>query len=83
MAGPGEAHSAAVTREILEETGYRSSALKLIACCDRELQDNPPPLSLGRVNHRQLARALARHRDPCLATEFDQRGRRPLADSGT
>ena len=109
-ADPGDAPSAAVTREILEETGYQSSAVKLIACWDRELQDNPPPLpvhvyklfflcrpgvavqppaalettgvgwfdvsappplSLGRVNHRQLARALAHHRDPTLPTEFD------------
>ena len=109
-ADPGEAPSAAVTPEILEETGYPSSAVKLIACWDRELQDNPPPLpvhvyklfflcrrdgaaqlpqtletldvgwfgldalpplSLGRVNQRQLARALAHHRDPSLATEFD------------
>ena len=109
-ADPGDAPSAAVTREILEETGYPSSAVKLIACWDRELQDNPPPLpvhvyklfglcrrdgaaqppqaletldvgwfgldalpplSLGRVNQRQLARALAHHRDPSLATEFD------------
>jgi ADP-ribose pyrophosphatase YjhB (NUDIX family) len=43
-ADPGEAPSAAATREILEETGYHSSAVKLIACWDRELQDNPPPL---------------------------------------
>jgi ADP-ribose pyrophosphatase YjhB (NUDIX family) len=109
-ADPGEAPSAAVTREIVEETGYHSSAVKLIACWDRELQDNPPPLpvhvyklfflcrrdgavqppaaletldvgwfdldglpplSLGRVNHRQLGRALAHHRDPSLPTEFD------------
>ena len=102
--------SAAVTREILEETGYHSSAVKLIACWDRDLQGNPPPLpvhvyklfflcrrdgavqppaaletldvgwfglsalpplSLGRVNHRQLERALAHHRDPSLPTEFD------------
>jgi ADP-ribose pyrophosphatase YjhB (NUDIX family) len=109
-ADPGEAPSAAVTREVLEETGYPSSAVKLIACWDRELQDNPPPLpvhvyklfflcrrdgpaqppqpletldvgwfgldalpplSLSRVSHRQLARALAHHRDPSLATEFD------------
>jgi ADP-ribose pyrophosphatase YjhB (NUDIX family) len=109
-ADPGEAPSAAVTREILEETGYHSSAVKLIACWDRELQDNPPPLpvhvyklfflcrregtvqppaaletldvgwfnvhalpplSLGRVNHRQLERALAHHRDPSLPSEFD------------
>jgi ADP-ribose pyrophosphatase YjhB (NUDIX family) len=30
-----------------------------------------PPLSLGRVNHQQLQRALAHHRDPTLTTEFD------------
>ena len=109
-ADPGEAPSAAVTREVLEETGYPSSAVKLIACWDRDLQDNPPPLpvhvyklfflcqrdgaaqppqaletldvgwfgldrlpplSLGRVNHRQITRALAHYRDPSLATEFD------------
>jgi len=109
-ADPGDAPSAAVTREILEETGYHSSAVKLIACWDRDLQGNPPPLpvhvyklfflcrrdgavqppaaletlavgwfglgalpplSLGRVNHRQLGRALAHHRDPSLPTEFD------------
>ena len=109
-ADPGDAPSAAATREILEETGYHSSAVKLIACWDRELQGHPPPLpvhvyklfflcrrdgavqppaaletlevgwfglgklpplSLGRVNHRQLDRALAHHRDPSLPTEFD------------
>lgn len=109
-ADPGDAPAAAVTREILEETGYHSSAVKLIACWDRELQGNPPPLpvhvyklfflcrrdgavqppaaletlgvgwfgvdalpplSLGRVNQRQLGRALAHHRDPSLPTEFD------------
>ncbi len=109
-ADPGDSPSGAVTREILEETGYHSSAVKLIACWDRELQDNPPPLpvhvyklfflcrregtvqppaaletldvgwfdvqalpplSLGRVNHRQLERALAHHRDPSLPSEFD------------
>lgn len=109
-ADPGDSPSSAVTREILEETGYDSAAVKLIACWDRELQHNPPPLpvhvyklfflcrsdgavqppaaletldvgwfnlqalpplSLGRVNHRQLERALAHHRDPSLPTEFD------------
>ena len=109
-ADPGEAPSVAVTREVLEETGYGASVVKLIACWDRELQGNPPPLpvhvyklfflcrdegavrepealetldvgwfgldelpplSLGRVNHRQLDRALAHYRDPSLATEFD------------
>jgi ADP-ribose pyrophosphatase YjhB (NUDIX family) len=109
-AEPGDAPSAAVTREILEETGYHSSAVKLISCWDRDRQDNPPPLpvhvyklfflcrrdgavqppaaletldvgwfgvdalpplSLGRVNHHQVERALAHHRDPALPTEFD------------
>jgi ADP-ribose pyrophosphatase YjhB (NUDIX family) len=109
-ADPGDSPSSAVTREILEETGYHSSAVKLIACWDREVQQNPPPLpvhvyklfflcrpdgtrqepaaletldvgwfamdelpplSLGRVNDRQLARALAHHLDPSLPTEFD------------
>jgi ADP-ribose pyrophosphatase YjhB (NUDIX family) len=109
-ADPGDAPSVAVTREVLEETGYYSSAVKLIACWDRDRQGNPPPLpvhsyklfflcrrdgavqapaeletlevgwfglgelpplSLGRVNHRQLERALAHHRDPSLPTEFD------------
>lgn len=109
-ADPGDAPSAAVIREIIEETGYHASAVKLIACWDRELQANPPPLpvhvyklfflcrsdgavqppsaletldigwfsvdalppmSLGRVNHRQLERALAHHRDTSLPTEFD------------
>jgi ADP-ribose pyrophosphatase YjhB (NUDIX family) len=109
-ADPGDAPSAAVTREILEETGHHSRAVKLIACWDREQQGNPPPLpvhvyklfflcrgggavqapaaletldvgwfglgalpplSLGRVNQRQLERALAHHRDPSLPTEFD------------
>ena len=32
---------------------------------------DPPPLSLGRVNQRQLERALAHHRDPSLPSEFD------------
>lgn len=109
-ADPGDSPSAAVTREVLEETGYRTSVVKLIACWDRELQHNPPPLpvhvyklffmcrrdgaaqppaaletldvgwfgvdalpplSLGRVNPRQIGRALAHHRDPLLPTEFD------------
>jgi ADP-ribose pyrophosphatase YjhB (NUDIX family) len=109
-ADPGDSPSAAVTREILEETGYHSSAVKLIACWDRELQghlpplpvhvyklfflcrrngavqppatletldvgwfalDALPPLSLSRINSRQLERARAHHRDLSLPTEFD------------
>jgi 8-oxo-dGTP pyrophosphatase MutT (NUDIX family) len=38
-ADPGESPSVAVTREILEETGYRSSAVKLLSCWDRDLQN--------------------------------------------
>jgi ADP-ribose pyrophosphatase YjhB (NUDIX family) len=109
-AEPGDAPSIAVTREILEETGYHSTAVKLIACWDRHVQGHRPvlpvdvyklfflcradgtvqepaaletldvgwfavgelpPLSLGRVNRRQVERALAHHRDPSLPTEFD------------
>jgi ADP-ribose pyrophosphatase YjhB (NUDIX family) len=109
-ADPGDAPSVAVTREILEETGYQSSVVKLIACWDRDVQGNLPPLpvhvyklfflcrsdgavqppaaletlevgwfetdelpelSFGRVNHRQVGRALAHHRDLSLPTEFD------------
>lgn len=111
MAGPiqGTRPLPTATR-ILEETGYHASAVKLIACWDRERQANPPPppvhvyklfflcrhdgavlqpsaletlgigwfdvqalppLSLGRVNHRQIERALAHHRDPSLPSEFD------------
>ncbi|WP_380169571.1 NUDIX hydrolase N-terminal domain-containing protein [Jannaschia sp. R86511] len=33
--------------------------------------DDLPPLSLGRVNERQLRRCLAHHRDPTLPTELD------------
>jgi ADP-ribose pyrophosphatase YjhB (NUDIX family) len=33
--------------------------------------DELPPLSSGRVNERQLRRALAHHRDLSLPTEFD------------
>ena len=43
-ADPGDSPSAAVTREILEETGYYCSVVKLIACWDRDVQHNPPPL---------------------------------------
>ena len=109
-ADPGDTPSAAVTREIREETGYHTAAVKLIGCWDRDTQghvpalpvgvfklfflcrrDGPvqppstletldvgwfglgelPPLSAGRVNARQVERALAHHRDPGLPTEFD------------
>lgn len=109
-ADPGDAPSAAVIREIGEETGHEATVVKLIACWDREVQDNPPPLavhawklfflctrhgparplsapdildtgwfavtalpplSLSRVSHRQIERALAHFRDPALPAEFD------------
>jgi len=113
-ADAGDAPSIAVTREILEETGYQSTAVKLVGCWDRERHghlprlaahvwkmfflcraggpgtgpdqepdaletldvgwfalDALPPLSLGRVNPRQIERALAHHRDLTLPTEFD------------
>ena len=109
-ADPGETPSTAVTREIVEETGYHATAVALIACWDRDRQGNRPPLpfhvyklfflcrpdgpvqepaaletldvgwfgidalpplSLGRVTHHQIERALAHHRDPSLPTEFD------------
>jgi ADP-ribose pyrophosphatase YjhB (NUDIX family) len=109
-ADPGDSPSEAVTREILEESGYHASVVKLIACWDRDLQGHLPklpvhvyklfflcrrdgdvqapaaletldvgwfalgelpPLSLGRVNQREIERALAHYHDPSLPTEFD------------
>jgi ADP-ribose pyrophosphatase YjhB (NUDIX family) len=43
-ADPGDSPAEAVTREILEESGYHSSVLKLIACWDRDLQGHLPKL---------------------------------------
>jgi len=43
-ADPGDTPATAVAREILEETGYHGSVVKLIACWDREVQGHPPPL---------------------------------------
>jgi ADP-ribose pyrophosphatase YjhB (NUDIX family) len=45
-ADPGDAPSVAVTREVLEESGYPTTAVKLIACWDREQQANPPPMPI-------------------------------------
>jgi ADP-ribose pyrophosphatase YjhB (NUDIX family) len=109
-ADPGDTPSAAVAREIREETGYHASAVKLIACWDRDVQghlppaavgvfklfflcrrdgtaeppstletldvgwfglDELPPLSASRISRREIERALAHHRDPALAAEFD------------
>ncbi len=109
-ADPGDSPTAAVVREIREESGYPAAVVKLIGCWDRDRQGNRPPLpvhvyklfflcrltgvggapdaletldvgwfaldalpplSLGRVNERQLRRSLAHHRDPGLPTELD------------
>ena len=63
-ADPGDAPSAAVTREILEETGHHSSAVKLIACWDRELQDNPPPLRVPLLPGARVFRMPSAGRCP-------------------
>ena len=38
----GESPSAAVTREVFEESGYRTRAVKLLAVLDRDKQGHPP-----------------------------------------
>jgi ADP-ribose pyrophosphatase YjhB (NUDIX family) len=38
----GESPSEAVTREVLEESGYRTRAVKLLALYDRDRQGHPP-----------------------------------------
>jgi ADP-ribose pyrophosphatase YjhB (NUDIX family) len=43
-ADPGETPTTAAVREVLEETGYAASVVKLIACWDRDVQGNTPPL---------------------------------------
>lgn len=41
-ADAGESPSAAVVREVLEESGYRTRAVKLLAVLDRDKQGHPP-----------------------------------------
>lgn len=43
-ADPGDQPSAAVEREIAEETGYPARAHKLVACLDRDVQGHTPQL---------------------------------------
>lgn len=45
-ADPGETPTAAAVREVFEETGYSTSVVKLIACWDRDIQGNVPPLAV-------------------------------------
>lgn len=108
-ADPNERPSEAVTREIREEAGYHTRAVKLAAVYDRIRQghippypyhvyklfficellggrpgdnietdaaeffpeDQLPPLSIPRVNPRQIARLFEHHRDPSLPADFD------------
>jgi ADP-ribose pyrophosphatase YjhB (NUDIX family) len=45
-ADPLDSPSAAVVREIAEETGYPAEAVKLIACWDRDLQGHLPTMAV-------------------------------------
>jgi ADP-ribose pyrophosphatase YjhB (NUDIX family) len=38
----GDSPAEATEREVLEESGYRARAVKLLACCDRNKHDHPP-----------------------------------------
>lgn len=46
-ADPLDTPSAAVEREILEESGYGARAVKLVACYDRDTQGHLPPLAVS------------------------------------
>ncbi|MBU1910230.1 MAG: NUDIX hydrolase [Verrucomicrobia bacterium] len=108
-ADPNEMPSEAVTREIREEAGYRTRAVKLAAVHDRIRQgpvppypyhvyklfflcelldgapvenietdaaeffseDGIPPLSIPRVNEKQIARLFEHHRRHELPADFD------------
>lgn len=108
-ADPNEMPTEAIEREIREEAGYRTRAVKLAAVYDRcrqgaippypyhvykifflcELlggapvenietdaveffaEDEIPPLSIPRVNARQIARLFEHHRNPGLPADFD------------
>jgi 8-oxo-dGTP pyrophosphatase MutT (NUDIX family) len=43
-ADPGDTPAEAVTREVLEESGYPAAVVKLIACWDRDLRGHLPKL---------------------------------------
>ncbi len=70
-ADPGDAPSVAVTREILEETGYDSSAVKLIACWDREVQGNQPPLPVSVYKLFFLCRPNGNVQEPSALETLD------------
>jgi hypothetical protein len=65
---------AGTSADAARRIGIRLSALAqdgLTYAADDYDRDRYRQLSLGRVNHRQLERALAHHRDPSLPSEFD------------
>jgi len=70
-AEPGDAPSVAVTREILEETGYHSTAVKLIACWDRDVQGNPPPLPVSVYKLFFLCRPDGTVQEPAALETLD------------
>ena len=70
-ADPGDSPSSAVTREILEETGYHSVAVKLVACWDRELQGNPPPLPVHVYKLFFLCRRYGSMQPPAALETLD------------
>jgi len=70
-ADPGDAPSVAVTREILEETGYHSSAVKLIACLDREVQSHRPPLPISVYKLFFLCRPSGVVQEPAALETLD------------
>ena len=70
-ADPGDSPSAAVTREILEETGYGSAPVKLVACWDREVQGNPPPLPVHVYKLVFLCRSHGAVQEPAALETLD------------
>ena len=70
-ADPGDAPSAAVSREILEETGHHSSVVKMIACWDREVQGNPPPLPVHVYKLFFLCRSSGAVQPPAALETLD------------
>ena len=46
-ADPGDTPSAAVIREVREETGYGARVVKLVACLDRDAQGHLPPKTVA------------------------------------
>jgi ADP-ribose pyrophosphatase YjhB (NUDIX family) len=56
-ADPGDTPSAAVLREVREETGYHAEVVKLVACYDRERQGHLPRLPVAVYKLFFLCRA--------------------------